>query len=193
MSSKPLPIRIGVAVVLAFAVVQQSFSHVLPPRFDTQPIDTDVLGNAGVNELGQFQKNNGPKVFRYFLGTNGEPGALILDFQRPFEDGAGTDFAIVTNSESWGPLAIRALFQFFLGGDYQGAIIARLRPDEVFRFELPRAGIIANRVIVTNLSPDPPSINDDATMTFDDAGVSHTISENPKGTTNQAGPAQSSE
>jgi hypothetical protein len=181
--------RIGVAVTMAFALVQQSFSQVLPSRFDAQPIHTDVLGNAGADEFGQFQKNRGPKLFRYFLGTE-ETATLILDFDRPFEDGAGTDFAIVTNSELWGPLATRALFQFFLGDEFQGALIAHLRPGIVFRIELPRAGIIANRVIVTNLSPDPLGINDDATMTFDDAGVSHTIDVNPKGTTNQADPAQ---
>lgn len=152
----------------------------LPTRFTQQPSNTNAFGNSAANEQGQFRRDTPVKRLQYFLGTEASagPGALFLYFDRPFRDGPGADFAIVTGQD-WGALATTALVQFFLGDRFQGSIVVPLAPDQVFRIELPGTAGIADRVVITNLSPDPPGVNDDATMSFVDAGVSHTIAVDP--------------
>ncbi len=145
----------------------------LPPKYATDPFDTDVIGNGAANFSGLFRQDGGPQQFRYFIGTNVTPGSLILDFSQPFTDGAGADFALVTNSESWGVEADTALFEFFSAGVLQASFSASLLPDQVFEFDLPGTGLVADRVVVTNTTPDPPGTNNLATMTFDAAGVAY--------------------
>ncbi|MFC1996053.1 choice-of-anchor Q domain-containing protein [Chloroflexota bacterium] len=99
-----------------------------------------------------------------------------MDFAVPFTDGPGSDFAILTNSQAWGALADTALFEFFLDGTLQDSFTASLYPDELFQFDLSGSGLVADRIVVTNITPDPPGTNDLATMTFDDAGVAYPIS-----------------
>ena len=97
-----------------------------------------------------------------------------MDFV-PFTAGPGNDFAILTNSQAWGPLADTALFEFLLDGVLQPPFTASLAPDQLFQFDIPGSGLVANRVVVTNTTPDPPGINNLATLTFDDAGVAYVI------------------
>lgn len=149
----------------------------LPSPFDTEPFDTETTGNAAANLFGFFRQDGGPQLFRYFIGTNLTPGSLIMDFAVPFTDGPGNDFAILTNSQSWGPFADKALFEFFFGGNLQGSFITSLAPDQLFQFDLPGSGLVVDRVVVTNITPDPPGIDDLATMTFDDAGVAYLVGE----------------
>jgi len=163
---------ITVGLILALGVVG-SVSALAPP-FDTEPFDTGAEGTSAVNLSGSFRRDGGPEQFRYFIAPE---GSLIMDFATPFTDGQGDDFAILTNSSVWGPLADTALFEFFLDSVLQDSFTASLAPDQLFQFDLPGSGVVANRVVVTNTTPDPPGINDLATMTFDDAGVAHLLRE----------------
>ena len=166
------------AVLALLGVVGRAFGDPLPPPYDTEPFDADIVGNSAGNLLGSFRKDGGPGQFRYFIGTDITAGSLIMDFDIPFRDGPGNDFAILTNSQAWGPLADTALFQFFLDGSLQAAFPAALAPDLLFQFDIPGDGlVVADRIVVTNVTPDPPGINDLATMTFDNAGVAHPIPE----------------
>jgi hypothetical protein len=172
-----LMICTGVAVIFLLGLVRSASGCSLPPPFNTEPFNTDAKGNAAANLFGCFRQNGGPKQFRYFLGTNDVPGSLILDFARPFTDGPGNDFAILTNSQSWGPLADMARFDFYLGGNLQASFMASLAPDRLFEFELPGSGLVVDRVVITNITPDPPGIEGLAGMTFDDAGVAYVAGE----------------
>lgn len=148
----------------------------LAPPFDTEPFDSDSAGNSAANTLGFFRRDAGPEQFRYFIGTNPTAdglGRLILDFEARFTDGPGNDFAILTNSQSWGAQADEALFEFFLNDDLQGFFTVSLTPDELLEFDLPGEGLVANRIVISNVTPDPPGVNDLATMTFDDAGIAY--------------------
>lgn len=149
----------------------------LPPPFDTEPFHTKAFGNSAANLLGFFRKDGGPRQFRYSLGTDIIAGSLLMDFATPFIDGPGNDFAILTNSQSWGPLADMALFEFFLGGTLRASFTAPLAPDQLFQFDLPGSSLVVDRIVVTNITPDPPGINNLATMTFDDAGVTYVVPE----------------
>jgi hypothetical protein len=161
-------------------------SATLPAPFDTAPFTTDCTGNCASRDSGGFfqKPSAGFTSLVYFVGTNITAGSLILDFALPFGNGEGKDFAILTSSESWGSLANIALFEFFLDGTLVGSFRASLAPDRLFEFELPGDNIIANRIVITNITPGPPGINDLATMTFIDAGVAHPIPSAPPCTLN---------
>lgn len=146
------------------------------PPFNTKPIDFDGFGNSAQNLEGCFRDNGGPQERRVFLGTNFVPGRLTLIFAVPFTDGPGDDFALLTASQSWGPLASTALIEFLLGGATQATFDSVLAPSQLFTFELPGTDVIADSVRITNTSPDPPGIDNLAGMTFDDAAVAHVIS-----------------
>jgi PEP-CTERM motif-containing protein len=111
------------------------------------------------------------------VGTNFTPGTLTMDFAAPFSDGPGDAFAILTGS-FWGPLASAARFEFLFDGLLQTAFTAALGPSQLFRFDLP--GIVANRVRVTNISPDPAGVEDLAGMSFVGAGVTSQASATPE-------------
>lgn len=168
---------ISMVMILLLGTVSRTFGDTLPAPFDTAPFDTDATGNSAANLFGFFRQDGGPQQFRYFIGTNITSGSLIMDFAVPFTDGPGNDFAILTNSQSWGPLANQALFEFFFAGELQASFIASLAPDQLFQFDLPGSGVVADRVVVTNITPDPPGIDDLATMTFDNAGVAYLVGE----------------
>lgn len=143
----------------------------LPSPYLITPVDTDGFGASARNDLGSFRDRGDPEQYRFFIGTDVRPGGFTMDFSSPFTDGAGADFAILTNSQSWGALAGSALFEFILNGVVQTSFIAQLAPDLLFEFDLPGTGVVANRIRVTNISQDPPGINNLAVMTFDNAGV----------------------
>jgi hypothetical protein len=176
MSLMLVGITVGVLLItweLAYAVPQQ-----LPPPYDTVPFDTDGSGPSASNLFGSFQKLDSPLSgqLRYFIGSDTNEGgtsggSLIMKFPVLFTDGPGPDFAIITNSQSWGPLADTALFKFFQGSTLMGSYTASLAPDRLFLFDLPGTGILADRIVLTNTTPDPPGTNNLATMTFDNAGV----------------------
>ena len=149
----------------------------LTPPHDTAPFTINALGNAAMRNSGGFFKipDRGFSSLVVWLGTETTPGSLAMHFSNPFLDGPGFDFAIRTSAEAWGPLAGNASFEFYNNGTLKGAFNSTLHADRLFEFELPGDGIIANRIVVTNITPDPPGINDDATMAFIDAGVAHTI------------------
>ena len=174
---RSLVISMGMVMILLLGAVSRTFGDPLPSPFDTEPFDTDAAGNSAANLFGFFRRDGGPEQFRYFIGTNFAPGSLIMDFAVPFTDGPGNDFAILTNSQAWGPLADQALFEFYLGGNLQASFVASLAPDQLFQFDLPGTGLVADRVVVTNITPDPPGIDDLATMTFDNAGVAYLVVE----------------
>jgi hypothetical protein len=142
---------ISVVLILLLGTVSRTFADPLPAPFDTEPFDTEAVGNSAANLFGFFRQDGGPQQFRYFLGTNLTPGSLIMEFAVPFTDGPGNDFAILTSSQSWGPLADQALFEFFLGGNLQASFTASLGPNQLFQFDLPGTGVVADRVVVTNI------------------------------------------
>jgi hypothetical protein len=162
---------------LIWAISSCTLAAPLPPPFDTAPVDTNIVGNTAFNMLGAFRRASGQDNVRYFLGTEDNPGTLIMDFLAPFGNGPGNDFAILTNSTSWGPLADTARFEFFLGGVTQGSFTASLGPDILFQFDLPGSDVVADRIVVTNITPDPPGINNLAGMTFDNTGVAYVVPE----------------
>lgn len=174
---RSLVISTCVVMILLLGLPSRAFGDPFRPPFDTEPIDTLIQGNSAANFLGFFRQDGGPQQFRYFLGTNITPGSLTMDFAVPFTDGPGNDFAILTSSSSWGPLADRALFEFFLNGNLQGSFIASLSPNQLFEFDLPGSGLVANRVVVTNITADLPGFEDLGTMTFDNAGVAYLVGE----------------
>lgn len=170
-----------IQLVLAVVVVSQAVGAPLVAPYDTKPYTSDTLGNAGANFQGHFRRDGGPEQYRYFIGTNPSPGPgeLILDFAVSFTDGPEFDLAVVTSSQTWGDSADVAKFELFLDDELVGSWQASLRPDAIIELELPGEGIVANRVVIRNLTPDPPGIDDRGTMTFDDAGVAHPISREP--------------
>jgi hypothetical protein len=173
MSHKLMTIS-AVLTLLLSMVVGGVIAAPLPPPFDTEPFHTNGQGNSAANLFGSFRQDDGPGQLRWFIGTNITPGGLIMDFPR-FTDGPGKDFAILTNSQSWGPLADRAQFEFFLDNKLQASLTASLAPDRLFQFELPGSGLVGDRIVVKNITLDPPGINDLATMTFDNAGIAHAV------------------
>ena len=153
-----------------------AFGSPLPLPFNTEPFDVSAVGNSGADFLGFFRQHGGPEQLEISIGTNPPAGSLIMDFAVPFTDGPGNDFAILTSSRSWGPLADKASFQFFLGGNLQGSFTASLAPDQLFQFDLPGSNLVADRIVVTNITPNPvPGVNDLAGMTFDNAGVAYIV------------------
>lgn len=168
-------ILLSLLAIVLVSVLSKVCSATLPAPYDTPPYTVDAIGNsAGRNSGGFFQKPSmGYTSLIIWIGTDIVPGSLIMDFSDPFTDGVGDDFAILTSSECWGPLADTALFEFFMDGSLVDSFSANLAPDRLFEFELPGDDIIANRIVVTNTTPDPPGINDLATMEFIDAGIAH--------------------
>ncbi len=146
----------------------------LPDPFDTPPFTTDTLGNSASRDSGGFlpRPSQGYTQLIVWLGTNRTPGSLILDFAVPFTDGPGDDFAIRTSSE-WGELADTARFDFYLAGALVGSSTAQLKPAVIQAFDLPGVGIVADRIVITNTTPDPPGINSLADMAFVAAGVAY--------------------
>ncbi len=151
---------------------------VLTAPYDTPPSDTDTTGNsAGRNSGGYFPKiSQGFYNMVYWIGTDTTPpGSLILNFNTSFTDGVGNDFAILTGGESWGSLADQAEFKFYRGVTFVDSFIASLGPSTLFEFDLPGSSMVANRIIITNITQDPSGINDLATMEFLDAGIAYLI------------------
>ena len=166
-------------VILAFSV--NWVFGVLPSPFDTPPYDSDTSGNSsGRNSGGFFPRvSQGWTHLVYWLGTDSTPpGSLILDFAVPFTDGPGSDFAILTGGEAWGYLAGPAEFKFYMGGTFLASFTANLGPSTQFAFDLPGDSIIANRIVIVNMTPDPPGINGYGSMEFLDAGVAYTTDAN---------------
>lgn len=169
------------ALILAINVYPNTaHAGVIGPPYDIAPFDTDALGNAARNSFGNFRRDGGPEEFRYFLGTNTTPGTLIMRFAAPIVDVVGKDFAVLTSAQSWGSLADTARFDFFFAGTLQGSFSARLAPGQLFEFDFPSGLLAVSRITITNTTPDPPGINDLATMTFDAAaGISTGIVPEP--------------
>jgi hypothetical protein len=168
------------SVLLAVGGAGRAVGQPLPPRYGFEPVDTDGIGPGASNTLGYFRIDGGPRANRYFVATAPPPdgpGRLTMWFAHAFIDGPGPDFAILTSGTSWGPLADEALFEFFLGTSRRASLVVHLAPDRLFELELPGADVVADRVRVTNITPDPPGANDLATMTFDIAGVTTSVPE----------------
>lgn len=159
MFSRPTFIpALAVCAAAAALAVSPTGAVPLAAPFDTAPSQASPAGVASSNNQGMFVEN-GNADRRYFLGVsdnpNLAPGSLTLDFDQPFEDGPGDDFAILTNGTSWGNQADTALFEFFLGGALQTSFSASLAPDQLFTFDLPGTGVQADRVVITNTAPVP--------------------------------------
>jgi hypothetical protein len=147
--------------------------------FPVEPYDID----GGVrNSQGLFRENGGPEEFRVFLGI--EPGNrdFTLNFETSFIDGPGDDFAILSAEQIvgvWGPFADTAKFDLYLNGLLVSSFTASLEPATINHFDLPGSGIIANQIVVTNVTPSPPPPFNNAVvqMAFDNAGVAHLLPE----------------
>jgi hypothetical protein len=148
----------------------------LPPPFTIEPFDTELAGNSAGNLLGSFRQDGGPEQFEYFIGTNITPGSVTMDFAIPFTDGPGNDFALLTGFQ-FGPLADMAQFDFYFGGNLRASFTAPLAPNQVFEFELPGDGLVVDRVVVTNVTPDLPGFDDDAGMDLKNAGAAYLVGE----------------
>jgi hypothetical protein len=166
-------------IVLALTTVAapQSLAATLPAEYGQQASRIDLKGSWDANANGQLPNRRGIKELQVFLGTAPRDGAgvVTLSFERPFADGLGRDFALVTGVENFGPLAGKVLVQFFLGEQLQIAIPRFVQADRVFHFELPGTDVVANRVVISNITADPVGFNDDAVISIVDAGAAHTI------------------
>lgn len=171
------PVGLSVFSLCAATAVWSAGSAMATPLaapFDTPPANADSTGASSNNDQGMFFKAGTGPNRRFFLGTSDNVnignGKLILDFAEPFEDGDGDDFALLAGP-GWGELADTALIEFFLGGALQGSIPASLSEGQLFTFEMPGVGTQADRVVISNTTPDPAGVNDLATMVFDNAGA----------------------
>lgn len=130
------------------------------------PFDVEGSGACAANLNGQFVR--GEQVgLRIFLGTDGTAGRLEMRFADQCKGGE-TAFVIKTAAEGWGPLAGAVLIEFFTGTKLRDSIDATLLADRENSFSL-KPGVHFDRVLVTNTAPDPPGVNDDATVTLDNA------------------------
>jgi hypothetical protein len=171
---------IFVLVIIGFLVFFADLAFgVLPPPFNTPPYDSDTKGASAGRDSGGFlpRISEGYTHLVCWLGTNGTPGSLSLKFSAPFTDGAGNDFAILTGGEGWGALADQAEFKFYRANTFIDSFSASLGPNALFAFDLPGYGMVADQIVITNITPDPPGVNNLATMEFRDAGVAYTIPE----------------
>ncbi len=165
-------------VLVSICVYPNISFALLSPPYDTAPSDTDQLGNSARANGPGFLVDPGAGYYNliYYIGTNTIPGSLILDFAMPFTDASGHDFAIKTG-DYWGTFANDALFEFYMGASLVDSFSTSLSASQLFEFEFPGSGLIANQIVITNITPDPPGINNDGTMSFIDAGVAHTVPE----------------
>jgi hypothetical protein len=162
MPPKPW-LRFLLLSALLIVGASEALGNSVPPPFDLKPFDAQGMGPSAANYSGSFRIDGSPPIFRIFIGTG---GSLSMSFTHPFTNGPGNDFATITSSQGWqAPPDNSALFQFFMGTSLQYSFKATLAPDQLFQFDLPGKGFIANRVVVTNLTSGD--------MTFDDAGASH--------------------
>jgi len=99
-----------------------------------------------------------------------------MDFTDPFENGPGSDFAILTGAEPWGIYAGPVTFDFYLNGNLQGSLNTQLLENTLNEFELPGQVMLANRIILINMAPDLGA-NNDTDLEILDAGVRYTVPE----------------
>lgn len=163
------------AVILSAlpALAQSGFSPPLPESYSITPWTTTGTGNSARRDRGGFlsDPSAGFEHLIYWIGTDNTPGTLNLEFNTPFTDGLGYDFALTTSTESWGPLAQTLSVDFYLGAMFVGSIpMASPIAGATLEFELPGDGMIVDRVLITNTSADPSGVNDLATLAFTNAG-----------------------
>ena len=160
MPPKPW-LRFLLLSALLIVGASEALGNSVPPPFDLRltprvwdhprPIIPDLFGSTVVRLFSDFYRNRWQPEY---------------EFHAPVHQRPGNDFAIITSSQGWqAPPDNSALFQFFMGTSLQYSFKATLAPDQLFQFDLPGKGFIANRVVVTNLTSGD--------MTFDDAGASH--------------------
>lgn len=163
---------IVLCLFLAFVSLNLSFATPYNP-YNIQPYDTDSFGNsASRNSGGYFDRpSQGYYNLVYWLGTEGGPSMLNLQYDVLFGDGPNEDFAIVTGNECWGIYAKEAKIDFYLDYEIQGSMLTEFTAGQIYLFDLPGGGIVANRIEIWNITSDPPGINNDGTMEFIYAGT----------------------
>jgi hypothetical protein len=172
-----------VLVIIEFLVFFPDLAFgALPPPFSTPPYDSDTDGASASRASGGFfpRISRGQTNVVYWIGTDSPPGfsgSLTLRFNTPFTDRAGNDFAVLTGWECWGELADQAEFKFYRENTFIDSFSASLGPNAVFAFDLPGCGMVADRIVITNITPDPPGANNLATMEFRDAGIAYVVPE----------------
>ncbi len=163
-----------VAVVFILLAIYSNIAFCkMDPPFDTPPIDTEFYGVSWGSDyypaIGHLPHNGYKNLI---IGT-AAGSILTLQFQNPFTDGSGDDFAIRTGPGNigWGYLADQAEFSFYMDNTFLGSFIAQLNmPGTTFTFELPGENMTANKICIENLAVYQGNW-DDTTITYVDAGV----------------------
>jgi hypothetical protein len=174
--------RVVTKMAIALLMVWPTVAHADPicpigSPFTVRPATADALGNSDGEPGGCFSNPSGLSGLAIGLGTNLTPGTLILDFATTLVDVPGIDdFALMTGA--FGALATLARFDFLLDGAVNMTFNTPLAGNQLFTFDL--NGVRANQIRVTNITPDPPGINNLATMTFVDAAGAAAVSATPE-------------
>lgn len=172
-SGKRIPVMLGL-----FLVSTGSCWGMLDAPYDTAPANTSGTGNSASRvEEGALWNADDQTTLIYWLGTDSTPpGTLIMDFANPFENGPGSDFAILTGDETWGIYAGPVTFDFYLNGNLQGSLNTQLLPNTLNEFALPSQVMLANRIDLINMGPNVGA-NNDADLEILDAGVRYSVPE----------------
>ena len=114
------------------------------------PATINVVGNSAGVSGGNF-----PDGMLYYLGTNDSPGKITATFQ-PCHN------LVVQTGKFW-PLADKAQFRFYRHGWQIGMVTVQLFGNSEAAVSFPRT---FDRVTLTNITRDPPAVDDAATMTI---------------------------
>ena len=147
--------------------------------FTLRPVMVSAVGNSAFADNGGCLSNAMFDDLSSYLGTDATvgPGTLKLTFASPFTDQPGDEFAVRTGA--FGPQGGPALLQFLLNGALQYSTVATLVPNSVLTFGLNAFGA-ANEVWITNLAPDPPGVDDLATISFIAAAAVPAVAPTPE-------------
>lgn len=174
---------ICIATIIAAGMLLTIFSNIafckMNAPFDTPPIDADTEGVSWGSDLFPTIGHLPHSVYTNLIIGSASGSTLTLQFQNPFTDGSGDDFAICTGPSNldWGYLADQVEFSFYMDNTFEGSFISQLNtPGTIFTFELPGEHMIANKICIKNLATYQGNW-DDTDITYVDAGVAYSVPE----------------
>jgi hypothetical protein len=176
-------IAIGLLFLWPAAATADPVSCPIASPFTIAPSHITLTGNSGGGEGPGCFVSHGFEHLVLGIGTNPVPlppivpGTIQFGFAGIVHDLPGDDFAVQTFS-FWGPLAGAARVEFWRDGELQSSINTTFAPNRLFTFNL--SGVSADQIRLINTAPDPPGVNDLATMSFMDARVTNLTAPTPE-------------
>jgi hypothetical protein len=171
-------------LVLAFVLcpITRMGADCAPPEYTIKPFFAFCVGPCAYNHQGCFSINGDP-YREYFLGSykdrstkhDQEVSVFEMDFDTPFTDGPGPDFAIRTGPQP--SAAAKVQLQFYLDDAPVATLNVTLLADQLNEFDLGLSGqrhVAANRVVLT----DKESVTDPKSpkplgISLEDAGAAY--------------------